>query len=120
MKKRTKKKIMIWTAGFVTCATAVHLAFCHNWQAVLWCLCSLFLLAYLIVMDVNAGDLQKALWKSAKINKKLTRLLVIEQGRNEAMLANCSRYLKQLTKIKNHEDTHKRGAESAGKGNDED
>lgn len=103
MKKRTKRKIMIWTAGFVTCATAVHLAFCHNWQAVLWCLCSLFLLAYLIVMDVNAGELQKALWKSAKINKKLTRLLVVEQGRNEAMLANCSRYLKQLMKLREND-----------------
>lgn len=101
MKKRTKRKIMIWTAGFVTCANAVHLAFCHNWQAVLWCLCSLFLFACLIVMDVYAGELQKALWKSEKKNKKLTRLLVIEQGRNEAMLANCSRYLKTINNLRN-------------------
>lgn len=101
MKKRTKRKIMVWTAGFVTCATAVHLAFCHNWQAVLWCLCSLFLLAYLIVMDVNAGELQKALWKSAKINKKVTKRLIVEQGKNEAMLANCKRYQETIKRLRN-------------------
>lgn len=120
MKAKTRRNIQTWVAGFACCASGIHFALAHNWSALLWCIFATALLVYLFVVDNYIKIMHKAYWKSAKINKKLTRLLVIEQGRNEAMLANCSRYLKQLTKIKNHEDTHKRGAESAGKGNDED
>ena len=40
------------------------------------------------------------MWKSIKINKKLTNRLVIEQGKNEAMLANCKRYQDELKELR--------------------
>lgn len=104
MKAKTRRKIQTWVAGFACSASGIHFALAHNWSALLWCIFATALLVYLFVVDSYIGRLHKAFWKSAKINKKITKQLIVEQGKNEAMLANCRRYLETIKRLKNGED----------------
>ena len=105
MKKLSKKKLMIWVAGFVLTATAIQFAFRGNWPTVLWIFCTAFMLVQVIAKDIVIEANNKWMQKSRKINTKLTQRLVIEQGKNEAMLANCKRYQDKLKKYRSNENT---------------
>lgn len=100
MKKLSKKKLMIWMAGFVLTATAIQFAFRGNWPTVLWILCAAFMLVQVILKDLVIEANNKWMQKSRKINTKLTQRLVIEQGKNEALLANCKRYQDRIKQLK--------------------
>ena len=100
MKKLSKKKLMIWVAGFVLTATAIQFAFKGNWSTVLWILCTAFMLVQVIAKDIVIEANNKWMQKSRKINTKLTQRLVIEQGKNEALLANCKRYQDRIKQLK--------------------
>lgn len=101
MKKLSKKKLWIFVAGFTLTATAIYFAFSGNWPTVLWILLAGFLFYQVIAQDIMLQYNYRWIQKSKKINTKLTNRLIIEQGKNEAMLANCKRYqdiIKQLKK----------------------
>ena len=101
MKKLSKKKLWIFVAGFTLTATAIYFAFSGNWPAVLWILLAGYLFVQMVKMDMVLEYNHRWMQKSRKINAKLTNRLIIEQGKNEAMLANCKRYqdiIKQLKK----------------------
>ena len=100
MKKLSKKKLWIFVAGFTLTATAIYLAFSGNWPAVLWVLTAGYLFVELIRMDMELEYNHRWMQKSRKINAKLTNRLVIEQGKNEAMLANCKRYQDRIKQLK--------------------
>lgn len=100
MKKQSKKKLMIWAAGFVLTATAIQFAFKGNWSTVLWIFCTAFLLVQVILKDLVIEANNKWMQKSRKINTKLTQRLVIVQGKNEALLANCKRYQDRIKQLK--------------------
>lgn len=100
MKKQSKKKLMIWVAGFVLTATAIYFAFSGNWSTVLWILCTAFMLVQVIAKDIVIEANNRWMQKSKKINTKLTQRLVIEQGKNEAMLVNCRRYREKYEQLK--------------------
>ena len=105
MKKLSKKKLCIFMAGFTLTATAIYFAFSGNWPAVLWVLTAGYLFVHLIRMDMELEYNHRWMQKSRKINAKLTNRLVIEQGKNEAMLANCKRYQDKLKKYRSNENT---------------
>ena len=100
MKKQSKKKLWIFVAGFTLTATAIYFAFSGNWPAVLWILCTAFLLVQVILKDLVIEANNRWMQKSRKINTKLTQRLVIEQGKNEALLANCKRYQDRIKQLK--------------------
>lgn len=100
MKKLSKKKLWIFMAGFTLTATAIYFAFSGNWPAVLWVLTAGYLFVQLIRMDMVLEYNHRWMQKSRKINTKLTQRLVIEQGKNEAMLANCKRYQDRIKQLK--------------------
>lgn len=100
MKKQSKKKLWIFVAGFVLTATAIYFAFSGNWPAVLWILCTTFMLVQVIAKDIVIEANNRWMQKSKKINTKLTQRLVIEQGKNEAMLVNCRRYREKYEQLK--------------------
>lgn len=100
MKKLSKKKLWIFVAGFVLTATAIYFAFSGNWPAVLWILCTAFMLVQVIAKDIVIEANNRWMQKSKKINTKLTQRLVIEQGKNEAMLVNCRRYREKYEQLK--------------------
>lgn len=100
MKKLSKKKLMIWVAGFTLTANAIYFAFSGNWPVVLWILLAGYLFVQLIRMDMVLEYNHRWMQKSRKINTKLTQRLVIEQGKNEAMLANCKRYQDRIKQLK--------------------
>lgn len=100
MKKLSKKKLWIFMAGFTLTATAIYFAFSGNWPAVLWVLTAGYLFVQLIRMDMVLEYNHRWMQKSRKINAKLTNRLVIEQGKNEAMLANCKRYQDRIKQLK--------------------
>ena len=103
MKKLSKKKLMIGMAGFVLTATAIQFAFMGNWSTVLWIFCTAFMLVQVISRELVIEANNRWMQKSKKINTKLTQRLVIEQGKNEAMLVNCRRYQEQLKQLKKNE-----------------
>lgn len=100
MKKLSKKKLWIFMAGFTLTANAIYFAFSGNWPAVLWILLAGYLFVTLIRMDMVLENNHRWMQKSRKINTKLTQRLVIEQGKNEAMLANCKRYQDRIKQLK--------------------
>lgn len=100
MKKLSKKKLMIWMAGFVLTATAIQFAFMGNWSTVLWIFCTAFMLVQVISRELVIEANNRWMQKSKKINTKLTQRLVIEQGKNEAMLVNCRRYRGKYEQLK--------------------
>ena len=62
-----------------------------------------FLFYQVIAQDIMLQYNYRWIQKSKKINTKLTNRLIIEQGKNEAMLANCKRYQEQLKQLKKNE-----------------
>ena len=97
--------IIIWICGFLLSASAIFLVFSGNWPAVLWNVCAGYLFVQLIKMDMVLECNNKWMQKSKKINTKLTNRLIVEQGKNEAMLANCKRYQEQLKQLRKNERT---------------
>lgn len=100
MKKLNKKKLWIFVAGFALTSNAIYFAFRVNFPAVMWVLCSAFLLYQVIAQDIMLQYNYRWIQKSKKINTRLTQRLVIEQGKNEAMLANCKRYQDRIKQLK--------------------
>lgn len=103
MKKLNKKKLCIFVAGFTITASAIFFSLAGNWPAVLWILLAGFLFYQVIAQDIMLQYNYRWIQKSKKINTKLTNRLIIEQGKNEAMLANCKRYQEQLKQLKKNE-----------------
>lgn len=103
MKKQSKKKLMIWVAGFTITASAIFFSFAENWPTVLWILLAGFLFYQVIAQDIMLQYNYRWIQKSKKINTKLTNRLIIEQGKNEAMLANCKRYQEELKLLRKNE-----------------
>ena len=108
MTKKTKKKLSIWMAGFVCTATAIHFLFTQNYAACLWVLFAVYAMVNLFVLDMHMAELQKWMYKSANINKRVTKRLVIEQGKNEALLANCKRYQDELKRLRTYDNSTNR------------
>ena len=100
MRKKTKNKLMIWMAGLVLTASAILFMCIRNYSATIWVAFSAYLLYRIMKMDIYFQEGQRWMWKSIKINKKLTNRLVIEQCKNEAMLANCKRYQDELKELR--------------------
>lgn len=100
MKKLSKKKLWIFVAGFALTSNAIYFAFRVNFPAVMWVLCSAFLFYQVTAQDIMLQYNYRWIQKSKKINTKLTNRLVIEQGKNEAMLANCKRYQDRIKQLK--------------------
>lgn len=100
MKKLSKKKLWIFVAGFTITAPAIFFSFAGNWPTVLWILMAGFLFYQVIAQDIMLQYNYRWIQKSKKINTKLTNRLVIEQGKNEALLANCKRYQDRIKQLK--------------------
>lgn len=100
MKKLSKKKLWIFVAGFNITASAIFFSFAGNWPTVLWILLAGFLFYQVIAQDMMLQYNYRWMQKSRKINTKLTNRLIIEQGKNEAMLANCKRYQDRIKQLK--------------------
>ena len=100
MKKLNKKKLWIFVAGFALTSNAIYFAFRVNFPAVMWVLCSAFLFYQVIAQDIMLQYNYRWIQKSKKINTKLTNRLIFEQGKNEAMLANCKRYQDRIKPLK--------------------
>lgn len=103
MKKLNKKKLWIFVAGFALTSNAIYFAFRVNFPAVIWVLCSAFLFYQVTAQDIMLQQNYRWIQKSKKINTKLTNRLIIEQGKNEAMLANCKRYQDELKKLRRYD-----------------
>ena len=72
MKKLNKKKLWIFVAGFALTSNAIYFAFRVNFPAVMWVLCSAFLLYQVIAQNIMLQQNYRWIQKSKKINTRLT------------------------------------------------
>lgn len=95
------KKIWLYALfypGAIACS--IKYMMIENWTSLCWCIsCSLFVLV-LLLTEMSNHKLEKQIESFRETLRRKNSHITKLYGSNEAMTANCDRYLKEITELK--------------------